>query len=209
MYSIWRTGTHRNYFFTLSRHYSQSVATSNRRDLYSVIGVSPYATQAQIKEAYYKLSMKYHPDRNEGSHDAQQTFKEITEAYSILGQHQMRLKYDKGLLHDYPPPPHAHKFRRHTQGTAHQQHHASTSAKTTPKYDFDAFYEAHYGEALKREQMARRRKAREPEKTVALSDAHQQLLIILVISLVLLCGWHYGWRSYSNKLKQQLRANIK
>lgn len=79
------------------------------KDLYAILGVSPAATQEQLKEAYYKLSMLYHPDRNQGSSEAHQKFTSLTEAYSILGQYEQRKKYDKGLLHHYPTRHHATK----------------------------------------------------------------------------------------------------
>lgn len=71
-------------------------------DMYFILGVTPSATQQQVKEAYYKLSLKYHPDRNMGSQEAHEKFTALTEAYSILGQYELRKKYDKGLLHHYP-----------------------------------------------------------------------------------------------------------
>ena len=76
------------------------------KDLYSVLEITPSATQQQVKDAYYKLSMKYHPDRNKGSPEAHRKFTDLTEAYSILGQHDLRRKYDKGLLKHYPERQH-------------------------------------------------------------------------------------------------------
>ena len=78
------------------------------QDLYAILGVSPSATQQQLKDAYYKLSLQYHPDRNMGSSEAHQKFTALTEAYSVLGQYEQRKKYDKGLLHQYPGRPHTH-----------------------------------------------------------------------------------------------------
>ena len=75
-------------------------------DLYAVLGVSPSATQQQVKDAFYTLSLKYHPDVNKDNPDAHQKFTALTEAYSILGQYEQRKKYDKGLLHEYPGRPH-------------------------------------------------------------------------------------------------------
>lgn len=76
-------------------------------DLYAILGVSPSATQQQVKDSYYKLSLKFHPDHNKGSPDAHQKFTDLTEAYSVLSQYELRKKYDKGLLHQYPGRPHA------------------------------------------------------------------------------------------------------
>ena len=53
-------------------------------DFYSVLGVAASASDDEIKKAYRKLAMQYHPDRNNGSKEAEEKFKEITEAYDVL-----------------------------------------------------------------------------------------------------------------------------
>lgn len=63
---------------------------------YDVLGLTPKATQAEIKTAYYKLSKVYHPDKNQGSSDAATKFRDITSAYEILGNVRTRKLYDKG-----------------------------------------------------------------------------------------------------------------
>lgn len=75
----------------------RTIQREKPKDLYSTLGVPPSATQQQVKDAYYKLSLKYHPDRNRGSMEAHQKFTQLTEAYSVLGQYELRKKYDKGL----------------------------------------------------------------------------------------------------------------
>ena len=157
-------------------------------DLYSVLGVSPKATQQQIKDQFYRLSMLYHPDRNKGSDGAHQRFSEITEAYSILGQHTLRRKYDKGLLQEYPRKPHPD----HTHH--HRDRHPEATMSAGPKkiYDFDEFYRAHYGEALKwqRERAANRRAAdAEAVRQRTLSDPLHRLLLISVVVSVFIAGW--------------------
>lgn len=59
---------------------TSSVCCAKKQNLYSVLGLTPKATQKDIKQAYYKLSMQHHPDKNEGSEAAVQKFREITEA---------------------------------------------------------------------------------------------------------------------------------
>jgi curved DNA-binding protein CbpA len=60
------------------------------KDYYKILGVSENATQDEIKQAYKKLSMKYHPDRNPGDKQAEEKFKEINEAYSVLSDPEKR-----------------------------------------------------------------------------------------------------------------------
>jgi DnaJ-class molecular chaperone len=64
------------------------------KDYYSLLGVSKSATQADLKKAYHKLAMKYHPDTNSSDAEAEKKFKEINEAYQTLGNIEKRRIYD-------------------------------------------------------------------------------------------------------------------
>lgn len=68
---------------------------SQKRDCYDVLGVARDATENHIKKAYRKLAMKYHPDRNPGDKEAEEKFKEATEAYEILADAERRQMYDQ------------------------------------------------------------------------------------------------------------------
>ena len=61
-----------------------------KRDYYEVLGVSKTASQDEIKKAFRKLALKYHPDRNKGNEEAMNKFKEANEAYSVLSDEQKR-----------------------------------------------------------------------------------------------------------------------
>ena len=67
----------------------------NNKDLYAALGVPRSADAAQIKKAYRKLAKKYHPDSNKGNAEAEQRFKEISEANAILGDAEKRKIYDE------------------------------------------------------------------------------------------------------------------
>lgn len=64
------------------------------KDYYEILGVDKNASQEEIKKAYRKLAKKYHPDMNAGNEKAQEKFKEINEAYEVLGDENKRKKYD-------------------------------------------------------------------------------------------------------------------
>jgi molecular chaperone DnaJ len=67
---------------------------TSKRDYYEVLGVSRGASDQEIKSAYRKLALKYHPDRNEGDKQAEERFKEAAEAYSVLGDPEKKQRYD-------------------------------------------------------------------------------------------------------------------
>ena len=64
-------------------------------DLYSVLGVSKNASAEEIKKAYRNLAFKYHPDRNPNNKDAEDKFKQINNAYAVLGDETKRAQYDR------------------------------------------------------------------------------------------------------------------
>ena len=65
------------------------------KDFYAVLGVSKDASDAELKKTYRKLARQYHPDSNPGDAKAETRFKEISEAYSVLSDPQMRQEYDQ------------------------------------------------------------------------------------------------------------------
>ena len=68
---------------------------SGTRDLYEVLGVDSSATQVDLKKAYRKLAVKYHPDKNLGNKEAEKKFKEVSHAYDILKDEQKRAAYNR------------------------------------------------------------------------------------------------------------------
>lgn len=65
------------------------------KDYYKILGVSKSADQSAIKKAYRKLAVQYHPDRNPNDQKAEEKFKEVSEAYEVLGNPEKRKKYDQ------------------------------------------------------------------------------------------------------------------
>src|SRR6218665_89908 len=67
----------------------------SKKDFYQVLGVDKKASADELKKAYRKLAMQYHPDKNQGNKEAEAKFKEISEAYDVLKDDQKRAAYDR------------------------------------------------------------------------------------------------------------------
>src|SRR5712691_2971366 len=65
------------------------------KDYYSILGVKKTATEDEIKKAYRNLAKKYHPDKNKGNKEAENKFKELSEAYAVLSDKEKREQYDR------------------------------------------------------------------------------------------------------------------
>ena len=68
---------------------------AEKRDYYEVLGVDKSATPDEMKKAYRKLALKYHPDRNPGDKEAEEKFKEAAEAYDVLSNPDKKARYDQ------------------------------------------------------------------------------------------------------------------
>ena len=66
-----------------------------KEDYYDILGISKGASAAEIKKAYRKMAIKYHPDKNPGDSEAENKFKKAAEAYEVLGNEEKRAKYDR------------------------------------------------------------------------------------------------------------------
>ena len=71
------------------------VVMAEKRDYYEVLGVGRDATNAQLSEAYRKLALRYHPDRNPSDDEAIVKFKEAAEAFEVLSHREKRARYDR------------------------------------------------------------------------------------------------------------------
>ncbi|GCB73865.1 uncharacterized protein [Scyliorhinus torazame] len=160
---------------------------------YDILKISPSATQSQIKSAYYKQSLLYHPDKNAGSEEAALRFTQINEAYSVLGSVNLRKKYDRGIL----TPADLQSGKRpaekaHAARTQPPQAWSSSENSETGKsrFNFDEFFKAHYGEQLAREQTQRWRRMQERRSRESLEKKwHFHKLVEVAVTVMLVAGF--------------------
>lgn len=88
-----------------------------KRDYYDVLGVNKHADEKEIKHAYRKLAKKYHPDTNAGNAEAEQKFKEVTEAYNVLSDKEKRQLYDQYGFAAFDPNMDPHMNHSYGQGS--------------------------------------------------------------------------------------------
>lgn len=111
---------------------------TGEKNFYTILKVTPNATQDEIKKAYYKLSKLYHPDTNQ-SEEAHDVFTAINEAYNVLGNLGERKNYDRGLALKHRP---SMDIKQATKS----QHFDGKRIV----YDFDDWTQKYYEEAMKR-----------------------------------------------------------
>ncbi|KAJ8877838.1 hypothetical protein PR048_022297 [Dryococelus australis] len=181
-----------------------SVSSQHSKSLYDSLGLTPKATQAEIKTAYYKLSKIYHPDRNEGCEEAATKFRDITEAYEVLGNLGLRKRYDRGI------------FRRSGEGTGStvsddtdetyskfyesrmQRSRPPTVGGKTPIYDFDEWAQAHYGASFARKQAAKQEYASQVDQQLRKKrmQRNEMFSYCVFIMLVAVFFGAYPWNDY-------------
>src|SRR5437870_12245911 len=66
-----------------------------KRDYYEVLGVARDVDAVELKRAYREVALKHHPDKNPGSKESEEKFKEVSEAYAVLSEPEKRLRYDR------------------------------------------------------------------------------------------------------------------
>lgn len=130
------------------------------KDYYEILGVSRSSTEKEIKSAFRKLARKFHPDTNKNNKDAEEKFKEINEAYEVLGDAEKRKRYDTlgnsySTGSDFRPPPGFDEIFKHAgaggfndfRGGFSQGRASSPGTGSEPP--FSDFFEMLFGETLK------------------------------------------------------------
>ena len=164
----------------------------NLRSHYDVLGLTPKASPAQIKSAYYRLSKLYHPDVNK-SEDAKKKFTAISEAYEVLANRTRRRVYD-GTMHGsgagMASAVRAKKVNAEYEEFSGRkgQFKARPGTPVTGKtahFDFDEFYKQHYGQVLDETRHRREQQKKFSDEAKDIQAHHGRTpMHLLVITLV-------------------------
>lgn len=158
----------------------RQISCSNRlwKSYYDILGVSKNCTTKEVKAAYFKLSKRYHPDRNDGSVEAADKFRDISAAYEVLKNTKLRREYDRDGPVDYQRP------------TVKQERRDPEVVRPyygkTAHFDYDAWERAHYSETFARKQYAKARyEYREQHRKSAVNDRREERAFFSVFLLFL------------------------
>ncbi|CAL8129691.1 unnamed protein product [Orchesella dallaii] len=188
------------------------------KSFYDSLGLTPKASQADIKRAYYEKSMVYHPDKGKGSAEV---FKEISTAYEVLGNNKLRKMYDKGMLplgaagyaavkeksKTQPEPSvdkkaadrkKAEQFYENINATFDESaRKKKTYTGKSSQYDYDAWTEAHYAETFSRQEAEKaehQRRRREREHATRFAAAQKADKMFTLAGVIIWVGFMMYFR---------------
>ncbi|KYN50487.1 hypothetical protein ALC57_00125 [Trachymyrmex cornetzi] len=121
----------------LARLYSTKQHTRSKNH-YDTLNITPHATHNEVKSAYYKLTLQYHPDKNKSEY-AKRKFQDISEAYEVLSNHDQRKIYDRDTMVYRQPV----STKEPVSDYKHKVYSGSSKI-----YNFDAWTHAHYGKQM-------------------------------------------------------------
>jgi len=138
------------------------------KNYYKILGVEKTTTQDEIKKAYRKLAVKYHPDKNQGNKKAEETFKEINEAYDVLGDIEKRKKYEQ-LGENWQQHANKNQQEYYTQSNKKYNQNQTNSNESR----FSDFFESIFGynDNIKRSTTKRRGEDHQANTTITLEEA--------------------------------------
>lgn len=190
----------------LLRKFTTNVCDFQKKTHYDCLEITPKATQSDVKSAYYKLSKKYHPDINKENISAADKFRDIAEAYEVLGNVKSRKLYDRGMLvrgdtvQDYPsskpeepvPDDYKHAPFYHSRNKPSSKR---TSADQKVKYDMDAWTKAHYSETFTKQH--KKRVNSEVFAREKFQEKSDQSTFLPVVGIIFLCIVGLGFMQIS------------
>lgn len=167
---------------------NSAMQNATTKDFYSILNVSPKASQKQIKAAYYKLSLILHPDKNKNSISSHNQFTVVSEAYAILGNIDSRKIYDR-----------TRKVKEHKSPFSHNEVYKQ---RTYESKRYDKWTRSHYQSSLARrhEQLKRDRLLKEESAEEKQNRSSRQLTVVSLLTIATVL--HFGLRLTKNKKRK-------
>lgn len=150
---------------------------------YEALNISKTATHKEIKDAYYRLSMIYHPDKNKGCEEAAKKFRDITSAYEVLGNVRQRKLYDGGAnLNQKKQQYNSYKSPFETVNTKSDVYKVNSYSRN---YDFDEWSRNHYTNIFQEGHTNQRNSTRrkKQEQIVSQQQMYNTLLLLISVSI--------------------------
>ncbi|VVC38846.1 DnaJ domain,DnaJ domain, conserved site [Cinara cedri] len=168
---------------------------------YEALNIQKTATHKEIKDAYYRLSMIYHPDKNKGSEDAAKHFRDITSAYEILGNVRQRRLYDSGVNQTKINAQYTSKKPFETMNTASEVYKSNTRSR---EYNFDSWSRAHYTNAFQKHYGNREILSQRKKNMEQVNQQHTyNVFIIIVTTSIAILYFMFGYLSNFIVFKQR------
>ncbi|MGI5174580.1 J domain-containing protein [Treponema sp. OMZ 840] len=163
-------------------------------DLYTILGVSKNASADEIKKAYRDAAFKYHPDRNPGNAAAEDAFKKISAAYSVLGDEAKRAEYDRfGSVDDYARSAYANGFYRNQSGFRYENADGQSFDGDPFGFDFWSWYERTASENQNGRHTFYRYTNEEPDSSYTKKNAFSSLIRHIISAGAGLFFFRYSW----------------
>jgi len=155
---------------------------------YEALNLSKSATHKEIKDAYYRLSMIYHPDKNKGSEEAAKHFRDITSAYEILGNVRQRKLYDSGANLNQNPSQYNTKQQQQPFETMYTKNDIYKTNVRGRDYNFEEWSKAHYTNLFRRHYETREKHSRNKmyEEYAARQNSYSLLTFMVFASIFIL-----------------------
>lgn len=187
----------------LNRSHLNMMSCVANKSHYEVLNITKTATHKEIKDAYYRLSMIYHPDKNKGCEESAKIFCDITTAYEVLGNVRQRKLYDGGAKQSQKSSYYSTAQPFETMSTTTEVHKTNVRSRD---YSFDDWSKNHYTNVFQKQRSNRERINQNKfyENYVTQQHSYNSLTIIISLTVMTLI---YFFEVIKPNVKEKIKHN--